>query len=232
MAGAGIAGGLTNFILDKYAKQSDTAGGVGKASSSLPWWAYPFIGVVATFVVPLFLSLVQSNLFDNLFAADTLPPKLVFIYGGFCIVAAISSRPFLQTISDKILALAKHIKETDDRQRKTEDKVEELVENQEQPDEPPPAPPAATQSAVGNITPTLSDEEIRILQALQAKPYRRRTLAGVRTDSNVETQRALQLLGKLKSDGFVIDRTSVKSGNLLYEMTASGADILHRLSSK
>jgi DNA-binding MarR family transcriptional regulator len=59
--------------------------------------------------VPLFLSLVQSTLLSKIFDADRLDGKTsipyseFLIFTGICIVAAISARKFLDTVSDKVV---------------------------------------------------------------------------------------------------------------------------------
>lgn len=62
-----------------------------------------------------------------------------------------------------------------------------------------------------------------MLQALQARPYKRRTLKGVAADSGSDTGKARELLGGLGLKGLARDIPSKKTGNLVYEMTSVGA---------
>jgi hypothetical protein len=57
------------------------------------------MGVVAAFIVPLFLSTISSDLLSS-GVTDRLK---LFVFGGFCIVAAIGSRAFIHNISDAVL---------------------------------------------------------------------------------------------------------------------------------
>jgi hypothetical protein len=78
-------------------------------------WQSMIIGVAAALLVPLLLSLIQSNLFDSV---GTDVGKL-FIYTGFCVAAGISSRTFVRGMADYIAKKALRTSEEADRKSET-----------------------------------------------------------------------------------------------------------------
>src|SRR5262245_59250815 len=93
---AGVFGGFVNFYLSK----PDDIPAPSKVRSVL-------VGTAASFLVPLFLNMISSNLVDLIKGGDN--SKLLILL-GFCLVAAISSTSFIRTISDRVLAEAKQAK--------------------------------------------------------------------------------------------------------------------------
>jgi hypothetical protein len=74
-----------------------------------------FIGFTAAFVVPLFLSLARSSLISDILsrkAADGTPDLSdMLILAGFCIVAALSARTFMQGVSRQVMNIARETRE-------------------------------------------------------------------------------------------------------------------------
>ena len=91
---AGCIGGLINsFLTDP------------KTENALPWWKHMVIGVGAAFMIPVFLNMISSKLI-----ADIKPPPMepsnvanLLILGGFFLVAAVSSRAFIRSLTDRVL---------------------------------------------------------------------------------------------------------------------------------
>jgi predicted membrane channel-forming protein YqfA (hemolysin III family) len=88
MVAAGILGGLANYFLAE--RHSDFA--------LRDLFKY-VLGVVAALMVPLFLNMISSNLLD---LARTHPINLL-VFGGFCLIAVIFSRRFLENLSAKLM---------------------------------------------------------------------------------------------------------------------------------
>ena len=84
-------------------------------------------GIGAALLMPLFLSMLSSSLLPDMLAAD---PKLddFLVFGGFCLLAAISARTFIQTLSDKIL---REVKETKKEQVLLGEQVKSVKSNVE-----------------------------------------------------------------------------------------------------
>jgi len=86
----GAIGGVVNAALNSREK--------------LLWRSWVFsviVGIGAAMLIPLFLNTVSSNLLDIVIKDSNTKDMLVF--GSFCLLAAISSKAFIQSLSDKIL---------------------------------------------------------------------------------------------------------------------------------
>ena len=98
----GGLGGIVNYLFT-YVPGND-----GKSN----WNYFEFfksliVGISASFLMPLFLNMISSNLIEE---SRTDFYKL-FIFSGFCLIAAISSKAFIQSISQKILREFNEVKE-------------------------------------------------------------------------------------------------------------------------
>ncbi|MCX5886197.1 MAG: hypothetical protein NT096_09865 [Proteobacteria bacterium] len=91
----GIAGGTINYFLSKPEKLEWSS-----------WLITSFVGIGASFLMPLFLRTISSNLLSDLFI-EKVKYDDYLVFFGFCLLAAISSRAFIQTLSDKVLKEAK-----------------------------------------------------------------------------------------------------------------------------
>jgi hypothetical protein len=89
---AGSLGGVVNYYLGRL----DNPDKASLKESII-------IGIAASFLVPLFLQMISSNL---LATGDTEPLNL-FILAGFCLIAAISSRAFITSLSAEVIRKAK-----------------------------------------------------------------------------------------------------------------------------
>ena len=96
---AGIAGGTVN-----YALLSD-----GDRTGWGAWCRASGMGLAASFLMPLFLNTISSSLVPNILDAKGGAGDILF-FAGFCLLAAISSRAFITTLSDKILREARDAK--------------------------------------------------------------------------------------------------------------------------
>lgn len=91
MLGAGILGGFVNMAINRTG---------GSSWKDWAWYVVP--GIAAAFLMPLFLQTVSSNLLQNLLQIP--PPHYnYFVFFGFCLLAAISSKAFIQALTDKVL---------------------------------------------------------------------------------------------------------------------------------
>lgn len=93
---AGIFGGLVNYYL--YGDNDPEA-------TSLPRCLV--VGVGASFLVPVILDLVSSELILE----TQGDPSRLLIFTGFCLISAIASRFFITNVSDRILSEARNAKE-------------------------------------------------------------------------------------------------------------------------
>lgn len=104
MLAAGTFGGVVNYYY--YPRKGDIKNFFPKCI---------IVGLGASFLVPLFLKLIQSKLFDDLSTQD---PKSFFIFGGFCLFASITSFKFISTLSDKVYKELEEVKQEASENRK------------------------------------------------------------------------------------------------------------------
>ena len=88
MGGAGLLGGITNYLRFEQEKKDWSS-----------FWRNVLMGVSASTLVPLFLTMISSNLLKES-ASDS---SRFFMFFGFCLIASLSSKAFIQTVSDRLL---------------------------------------------------------------------------------------------------------------------------------
>jgi hypothetical protein len=113
MAAAGLFGGIINYFLDQDNSESDLRSNQTTLLKSL------IIGVGASFLVPLFLAIISSDLVE----LDKLNQSKILVFFGFCLIAAISSKKFIVTISERVLKEAREAKQ---KVKQVEDKIENI----------------------------------------------------------------------------------------------------------
>jgi hypothetical protein len=99
---AGIMGGVVNVTIRAEASDRKT-------------WLWSIVaGIGAALLIPLFLRTVSSNLLTGVLSeSPNMEDMLVFF--GFCLLAAISSKSFIRSLSDKVLQEALTAKEAANR---------------------------------------------------------------------------------------------------------------------
>lgn len=132
MLAAGLLGGAVNYFLSdppaappakktpepkKKAGEAKPGEAAGEPSPAAPekrleWWQHLFIGVSAAFAVPVFLNMISSDLIAEITGNinDSKNLSKLLVLDGFCLLAAISSRAFLRSLSDKLLEQVKETK--------------------------------------------------------------------------------------------------------------------------
>ncbi|KOS06041.1 hypothetical protein AM493_08310 [Flavobacterium akiainvivens] len=113
---SGILGGLTNFYtINEFKSKKESQRNLIKSI---------LLGICASCAVPLFLQVLSNNLLDipteeiTTGTNQKYPIKNYFILAGFCIIAAVYSKRFLDDLYDKI--------------NKTKQEVEEVKKSAEQ----------------------------------------------------------------------------------------------------
>src|SRR5258708_6961427 len=114
---AGIFGGLVNFYLSHRTDSEDST-----LSKSIT------LGVGASFLVPLFLTTISSKLVEEIRTEPDSQSKNILVFFGFCLVAAISSKAFIQSISKRVLDEAREAKKTAQAASKKASEIQSAVE--------------------------------------------------------------------------------------------------------
>ncbi|HMQ80955.1 MAG TPA: hypothetical protein PKE39_14550 [Ignavibacteria bacterium] len=177
MLTCGIGGGIINYYLNHTIQIDDS---IGKRIIKNPYEDTLFkciiIGVGASFLVPLLLKMISSNLLESS-GKDAID---YFIISGFCLTASISSRAFISSISEKILKLTKETKEEVEIAKKdlknAENKIEAIETNLEEQDLPLVKDEEYTQLKDRE---DLTEDEYKVLNSFNNSRFIYRTITNV-----------------------------------------------------
>lgn len=97
MALAGIVGGAASYLLSSSSNDSSPV------FKDRTFYKAVFIGLVASFLVPLILQLISSNLIDNTLQDGELHFNSLLVLTSYCLIVAISSRKFIEMVTNSIL---------------------------------------------------------------------------------------------------------------------------------
>ncbi len=114
----GAFGGFVNYLILTNEKKSTDNENAEASGKFLPQWVrHIFLGIAAALLVPLFLHTISSQLLSN--AHENY--LLLLVFAGFCLVAAMSAKTFITTLSSKVLQEAQEAK---DKAQRAEAKAE------------------------------------------------------------------------------------------------------------
>ena len=217
MLAAGVLGGSINFFISEQ-----------KEEKPLPWWQHVIVGTGASFMVPLFLNMISSNLLKEIRGEGKEPTGdllKLFVLAGFCIVAAVSSRAFIRTISDRLLQEVKDVRAVAQDARAEAAAATAVVAPLVEEEEPIPSDISAIQNQFGSAEspPTLSNDDAKIIRSLATSGFSMRSLTGIARDTGLEKQLANTRLSKLMSNGLVVQGQS-KSGQPRWYLSAKGRE--------
>ena len=201
---AGVLGGLTNYF---RGQEEEKCKSLAKNMS---------MGVAASLLTPLFLHTISSGLLEE--SATNNIKRLVFF--GFCLVASLSSKAFIQSVSDRIL---RDIRETREAVNDIEKKVEPMVSKATEPDGERNL--GFQMRAFG-----FDGNERKILECLGNTNYSWRTAGGIARESGLSTAEVLRVLNWLLSNQLVVridDRNRT-----LWGVTLEGRDIVAGMTSQ
>ena len=192
----GSIGGLANYLL---AQKDDPPG--------RNIWRSWLLGIVAALLVPLFLQLISSDLIPKIssMTQDTPVPFAVFVFAGFCLLAAVFSKSFLQTLSARVLQEVKEAKqEAKQANEKVEDvaaKVGPVIVRQTEQD------PSAEALALAPDMTGLDDDSKKVLLAFSKRSFALRTRSGLAMDAGIDKSKIDAILAHLVELGSVGTQT-------------------------
>lgn len=227
MLAAGCLGGLVNFYIADPEQEKQ-----------LPWWQHIIVGVAAAFMVPLFLNMISGDLIDKIRGVDGKAGDYskMFVLAGFCLVAAVSSRAFIRTLSDKILQEVRSAKQ---KAEQAADQAETAAEQATaatadaniarqavapfvEDDDQDLSPEAATsRAAAQTVAPELSEPERAVLRALQGSNFALRSITGIANDAGMSKASTSEAVTRLLSKELV-GETIGKSGQPRWFLTKAG----------
>lgn len=206
MVGAGLLGGITNFFRIEQDKKDVFA-----------FFKNILMGISASLLIPLFLNMISSNLFIE----STADGTKLFIIFGFCLIASLSSKTFIQTISDRVL---NEMKKTKERVKVIENEVEPLISRESEAEE------AEDTGSFFKVRAFSFDDNAKmVLSSLASSKYAWRTLTGITKDTGLPKDNVMNSINWLASNRLAV-KTGEK-GRILWGLTLEGRDILATMSS-
>jgi len=164
LAFGGLLGGLINILRERRLAVPERDPAKTAWVSQVLTCALPILqGLAAAAVVPLFLSLTKSTLLEDSLRADVDRAVLL----GLAIVASVSAKPFLDSITKRAL---QDIEETKNRVDDLESEIDEGSE---------PGAVGSMRSGVTSASNILADEHTNLLSALRSSKWIRRTAEGL-----------------------------------------------------
>lgn len=203
----GAFGGVINYFMLVPADGAAVAQPVPSKGSLLI--RSLFMGIAAAILVPLFLNTISSAVLTDLIAGSNVY-KNSLIFAGFCLLAAISSRRFIDDLYTRVMKIedkADAAKGAADEARlnahKAMTETQDLVNASTEPKK------TKLKGMRANAAPAIvspeADNEAKLIAAFAGSKYIYRTLDGLVADSGLsdtDAQTALQSLqqkGKVKS---------------------------------
>src|ERR1044071_3170553 len=180
----GFFGGVLNYLLNKKDDPEDPG-----------LWRNLVLGIGAALLVPLFLHVIGSNLVSQMHNGAGGHPDYsqVLVFGGFCLVAAMSAKTFIQSISDRVLKRAERAEKLADEAEQKASRAQIVAERFI---EPPEGKSSELSAFSADITP--SDDECGILKALANTKYVLRTSSGLAVETKISKSYTDDILKRLK----------------------------------
>jgi hypothetical protein len=185
MVVAGFLGGGLNYLLS----WRDNA-------ESAAIWQSLVGGLVASFMVPLFLNMISSNLVDSIkgIAPNAGDPSKLFVFAGFCLVAAVSSKAFINTLSHRILS---ETKATNEKVEQLKNEVDPIIAKETEKESPEPT--SMSVSLADRMT-VLGENQKKVLQALASGKFTLRTRTGICKDTGLPREEVIKTLEELETE--------------------------------
>jgi hypothetical protein len=165
-------------------------------------------------VIPLFLSIGKSQVFSDAVKGQYFAEN-IFIVFGFCLLAAVSARSFVNAIAQQALQKAGAAK------RRADEAVDLLSEEQRPSTPPPKGDSESTNRALDNFQG--SGAEKAVMKSLVDTDYVRRSLTGIAKATNLEKSEVRNVLAALAERDLVVSSLSKRTGNLLYQAKMDGS---------
>jgi hypothetical protein len=200
MVVSGAIGGIISFFISGTVDDKP-----------LPWWQHMVIGVGAALIIPLFLNSISAGLIKDIISDGD--HSQIFVLIGFCLIAAITSRAFISTMSDKVFrelrANKREISAVKGVAEQAEIKAEEANEKAaysqaavsplvEEDDVDQAASSAANLS---DSVSTLSEDQLRVLRALFSSKYTLRSISGIVGDTGLDGANVNRIISELMKMG-------------------------------
>lgn len=191
-------------------------------------------GIGASFLVPLFLNMISSDLISE----SINDPYKLLVIAGFCLIASISAKPFIDSMSDKII---KQIQEDNKELRREVNavakEVDSVVGSQTELEES-----ESENETTARLNREMQDienrerlqrlkiydkddDEVRVIKALGNGEYKYRTESGITKGTYIDTTKLSDILDELIKRNYI--GSIVKENRKLYYLTTMGRALLY-----
>ena len=206
MIGSGLLGGAANYLLlhkddPEYAKRSRSF----------------VLGLVASLLVPLFLKTISSDMVDKITTIryGSGIPFDFFVFASFCLLAAVFSRTFAETVAKRLAAEVEKAKResqeaqaraalAEERASQVEPVLRQVMEERTEP---------LPESARHSIPPSLQDLSVdhtdrELLMALLHGQYSYRTIGSLAEEVQMEESSAVRRLERMREQALAGKKTT------------------------
>ncbi len=227
---AGVIGGWAAFLAEEKPVEENPRRRLAR---------FVLLGVVAAACVPLFLSLVRSQLtqgmFDQTFNSEGRRFPVYYesylVFAGLCLIAAFSARRFIDSISKQVLRKLDEVEETAQGAAATaatarqvaHEAVEEVGAADEQTTTKLPPELQAeilTEPGLRSREIAITPVERKALKAMEKRTYRTRT--GIAEDSGIARTQISEILDSLHQKKLAVPTKSPTTGGLRWIITKRG----------
>ncbi|MCX2484626.1 YEATS-associated helix-containing protein [Pedobacter sp. MR2016-24] len=202
---AGLLGGIINYFM-VHVKEEEF-------SNQYIFLKSVFLGLGASALIPLFLSLIGSKLLEPV-KTPPYPNLNYFVIGGFCLAGAIYSKRFIEDVYGRITKaeeVAKDAKKTADEAKKTTKEIEQSVTETDDAEE------TIGHEALQLDTPDPKTTTYQsILRALLNSRYIYRTSTGISKDTGIQKSELKDYLDEMLASGLIASRIN-KNGNRVFK---------------
>lgn len=207
MITVGITCGITVFLREKeYSKSA--------------FFVNILYGIIATLVVPLFLNLISSDIVKSIIDGADIFKYQLLIFIGFCAIAALYSKSFLERMYNKITEDLNKVKKDI---KETKNEIEVIQHGmEEKPDIVKPKKEAISEFSKEDEA--AFEKMYLVMESIYKSSYVYRTISGISKETKLENDELVPLLMKMKKIGFILIKIS-KKGEKLYGLSDKGLDV-------
>jgi flagellar biosynthesis GTPase FlhF len=214
MLAAGIVGGLINsYLADSMVEKP------------LVWWKHIIVGIGAAFMVPVFLNMISSRLISEISGTEITSEVLskLLVLTGFCLLAAVSSRAFIRSMTDKLLQEVSAAKKEAKEAKAQAENAEVIAEASAKMEPERSSALEAVEEKTAQSSPNvqISDIEQKILKAMVESKFSMRSLTGIAKDAELSAALVNRAMGELIQKQLVTEAKN-RDGQLRWYPTAEG----------
>ncbi|MET3502761.1 uncharacterized protein YneF (UPF0154 family) [Mucilaginibacter rubeus] len=205
---SGLLGGFANWVIlsDEKNASNEQSNNRGK----IIWKKSLILGITASFMVPLFLTTISSELLNK--PLEGTFNKSYLVFAGFCLLAAVLSKQFIESLYQKVMKAEARAKEAEDIANKAKDKIEAVENNFSEPETD------ANQQVLDNNRAENTIED-RIIEAIRNVKYLYRSTSGITNDLSkhqpIPKEEVRMILNQMVGQGRLQTKVNEK-GTVLY----------------